>query len=454
MSTSAAAMEDSPAAPRHLHRVLGLGFGLAIGVGSMIGSGILRTPGAVAEGLPDASLLMLLWLMGGLHALLGANVVAELMTSIPKTGGLYVPSRRAFGDFGGILVGWTDFLLNAAGVAALAIASAEFLAILAPDLRAHITGAALGLLLLFIGLNWIGIKEGSATQQIGSLLKFVTLCLLIGTIFIAVPQAARPAGETAALSPMAVLVGYQMVYGAFSGWTNPIYFTEEDRKPTRNLPRALIFSILLVTATYLAMNAALLWALPVAELARSDIPVETIVTGLAGPTGTLVVGAVGSVIVISCLNGLVMAIPRVLYGLGRDGLFPAVATQVNRGGTPYAALAISAIVAGTMVMSGGFETVFLMMGALTIFAFVMTDVTIFVLRRREPDLPRPFRAIGYPWLPALLLLLDTILLVAFIAADPASGLFMAALISIAIPIAFLLGRRRGDPAAAAATPDP
>lgn len=433
---------------RHLHRVLGLAFGLAIGVGTMIGSGILRTPGAVAERLPDSALLLLLWLMGGLHALLGANVLAELMTSLPKSGGLYVPSRRAFGEFGGVLVGWTDFLSNVAGVAALAIASAEFLAIIWPALGNQMAGAALLLLLLFVGLNWLGIREGSAAQQIGSLLKFLLLCALIAAIFIAVPVAPRsPVGSAGALAPLAILVGYQLIYGAFSGWHNPIYFAEEDKAPAHNLPRALLISIALVTGTYLAMNAALLHALPVEALGRSTVPVETVVTRLAGPTGTLVVGIIGSVIVLSCLNALVMATPRILYGLGRDRLFPNVATRVNSGGSPTVALAITAVVAAGLVLTGGFETVFLLMGAFTIFAFVMTDASIFVLRRREPDLPRPFRARLYPWLPALVLLLDSALLAAFIAADLRSGLVMALLISAAIPIAWLIRRNR-VPAAA------
>jgi amino acid transporter len=430
-------------ATRHLHRVLGLAFGLAIGVGSMIGSGILRTPGAVAERLPDAGLLMLLWLFGGIHALLGANVLAELMTSIPKAGGLYVPSRRAFGEFGGVLVGWTDFLSNVAGVAALAIASAEFLGILWPPARDNMTALALALLLLFVGLNWLGIREGSAAQQIGSLLKFLLLCLLIAAIFVAVP-AAPPASAVpaSALAPMAALVAYQLVYGAFSGWHNPIYFAEEDKEPARNLPRALLISILLVTGTYLAMNAALLHALPIAALARSTVPVETVVTALAGPTGTLVVGVVGSVIVLSCLNALVMACPRVLYGLGRDRLFLHGATRVNRGGSPTVALAVTGIVAAGLVLTGGFETVFLLMGSFTIFVFVMTDASLFVLRRREPDLPRPYRARLYPWLPALVLLLDLALLALFVAADARSGVVMAVLISAAIPIAWLLRRNR------------
>jgi APA family basic amino acid/polyamine antiporter len=433
----------SAPATRHLHRVLGLAFGLAIGVGSMIGSGILRTPGAVAERLPDAGLLMLLWLMGGVHALLGANVLAELMTSMPRAGGIYLPSRRAFGEFGGVLVGWTDFLSNVAGVAALAIASAEFLGILWPLARDNTTPVAVALLLLFVGLNWLGIREGSAAQQVGSLLKFVLLCLLIGAILILVPAApAAPAAPTAAVAPMAVLVGYQLVYGAFSGWHNPVYFAEEDKEPARNLPRALLISIALVTATYLAMNAALLHALPVATLAQSTVPVETVVTRLAGPAGTLVVGVLGSVIVLSCLNALVMAAPRVLYGLGRDRLFLHGATQVNGGGSPTVALAITTIVAAGLILTGGFETVFLLMGSFTIFVFVMTDASLFVLRRREPELPRPYRARLFPWLPALVLLLDVALLALFIAADPRSGMVMAVLVSAAMPIAWLLRRNR------------
>jgi APA family basic amino acid/polyamine antiporter len=151
---------------------------------------------------------------------------------------------------------------------------------------------------------------------------------------------------------------------------------------------------------------------------------------------------IGSVIVLSCLNALVMATPRVLYGLGRDRLFLYGATRVNRGGSPTVALAITTVVAAGLILTGGFETVFLLMGSFTIFVFVMTDASLFVLRRREPELPRPYRARLYPWLPALVLLLDVALLALFIAADPLSGLVMAVLISAAMPIAWLLRRNR------------
>jgi APA family basic amino acid/polyamine antiporter len=431
-----------------LLRVLGFAFALAICVGSIVGGGILRTPGAVVDRVPDVTFVLILWALGGLHALLGANVVSELITSVPKAGGLYVPSRRAFGDFAGLLVGWSDWLLNAAAIAALALACGEFAALIEPSLASRTTSVALTVLGALYLLNWLGVREGSVAQKLGSALKCLLLILLIGTIFLlvppAAPQAAQPAGGTG-VSFLAVVVGYQLVYGAYTGWANPIYFVEEDKHASSNIPKAMALSILAVTAVYVVMNYALLHALPIGTLRTADLPASISLVPVFGPASTAVIAGVALVIVISCLNGLVMVIPRVLYGLGRDGLFLPVAQHVNRGGTPDVALLMSAALTMLLALTGEFETVFLLMGAITIFTMVVTDLSLFVLRRKEPDLPRPYRAIGYPLLPGLLLLIDTLLLCAVLASDPWSGLYMALLIALCIPVGLWLRRSRAEP---------
>ena len=439
--------------PGGLLRVLGFAFGLAICVGSMVGRGILRTPGAVADRVPDASLLLLLWGLGGLHALLGANVVAELITSVPKAGGLYVPSRRAFGDFAGLLVGWSDWLVNAAAIAALSLACAEFAALIEPRLAAHATPVALAILAVLYALNWLGVREGSVTQKLSSLMKFILLLVVIGTIFLLVPGASHdpvPAVATNAAVPFfAAVVAYQLIYGAFTGWPSPIYFVEEDRNASSNIPKAMALSIVAVTLVYLAMNFALLQALPLSVLRTADLPASVSLVPVFGPDSTIVIAAIALVIVLSCLNGLIMVIPRILYGLGRDGLFLPVAQHVNRGGTPDVALLMSAALTMLLTFTGEFETVFLLMGALVIFTMVISDLSLFVLRRKEPDLPRPFRAIGYPLLPALLLVIDVLLLAAVVAADPWGGLAMVLLIGLSVPISIWLKRSRREPAPAA-----
>lgn len=430
-----------------LLRVLGLAFGIAIGVGTMIGGGILRTPGAVAERVPEAWLFLLLWLAGGIHALLGSNVVAEISTSVPKAGGLYVPTRRAFGDFAGLLVGWSDWLTNIAAAAALALVFAEFAALLAPVLAPHTASIAAAALVVLAGLNGLGVREGSAIQKAGSLLKCLLLLALVGAIFLLTPPAA-PVGAAAssaapAVTLAAVVVAYQLVYGVFAGWSVPVYFIEEDRNAFANIPKALFLSVATVTTVYVLINAALLFALPIATLSTAELPAALAIQRIFGGFSQEIVAALAVVIVASCLNGVVMVLPRILYGLARDGLFVAAASRVNAGGTPHLALGFSTALAVLLALTGTFETVFLLMGALVIFTMIISEASLFALRVREPDLPRPYKAKGYPFLPALVLLIDGALLGAVIWADPKSGAYMFLLVGICIPIHLWLRRRRG-----------
>ncbi len=437
-------VDGSPFARGHLLRVLGLGFGVALGVGSMIGGGILRTPGAIADRVPEPNLILLLWLLGGLHALLGANVVAELMTSLPRSGGIYVAARRAFGDFGGLLVGWADWLFSAASTAGLAIAASEFVGLIFPVWAAHRTAGGVAILFAIVGLNWLGVREGSVTQQLTSALKCLLLLALIGAIFLLTPQAPAPA-VAPLLAPgllVSFAVAYQFIFTAYSGWQYPAYFCDEDTRPSRNIPRALFVSAALVTVVYLLMNLTLLHALPIDQLRKAQLPVALPLAEILGPASSMAIAALAAVIVISCLNGTVMLMPRILYGLGRDGLFPRFALRVNGGGTPDLALGVSALVALGLTLSGSYEKVFLISGVFGIFIFVMADLSLFVLRRREPDLPRPYRAWGYPWLPALVLLVDASLLVAFLTADWRSGLFVVGAAAVSVPISLLIRRAR------------
>jgi APA family basic amino acid/polyamine antiporter len=428
----------------HLLRVLGFAFAMAICVGTIIGGGILRTPGAVAERVPEPWIILLIWTLGGVHALLGANVVAEISTSVPKAGGLYVPTRRAFGDFAGLLVGWSDWLVNAAAAAALALVFADFAAMAAPQLASHEPAVASAVLLVLFGLNWLGVREGGAVQTVGTLLKFLLLVTLVVGLFAFVPAAvSQPASAPPATwTVLGLVVAYQLVYGVFSGWPSPIFFVEEDENSARNIPRGMALSIVTVTLVYLAINAALLHALPIEELRTSELPAATALAKILGNGSIQIVAAVALVIVGSCLNGVVMVLPRILYGLGRDGLFIPAATRVNKGGTPDIALALSGALTLVLTLTGTFETVFLLMGALVIFGMIISEVSLFALRIREPKLARPFRAIGYPVLPVLLLLIDTALLVAVLVSDPMSGVYMFALVALCVPVGLWIRWRK------------
>lgn len=240
---------------------LGITFALAVSVGQVIGSGIMRTPGLVADQVPAVWMVLLLWALGGLHVLLSANVASELATSLAKAGGTYVPVRAAFGESMGLLAGWTDWLANAAAIAALSVACANFLGAIFPAVLSHSAPVAAVFALTIIALNWPGVREGQIAQSIGSIVKVGMIGGVIAVAFLAEPIAvgevvarAASASATPAVGFFAIIAAYQMIYGAYTGWHAPIYFVEEDRKAVTNIPRAMAISILLIAAIYLALN--------------------------------------------------------------------------------------------------------------------------------------------------------------------------------------------------------
>jgi amino acid transporter len=428
-----------------LLRVLGLAFGLALGLGGMIGGGILRTPGEVFAEVPSVWLVLALWAAAAVHSALTGNIVAEVMTSVPRSGGLFNVAERAFGEFGALLVGWTDWLLNVAALAALSIALAEFLVLAAPALAPHGTAIALSACLLFTAINWIGVREGSRAQIATSAAKAALLVAIMVLIFLWSPGAGSASDAGAPAGPVgfaAAVIAYQLIVGAYNGWSYTGYFAEEDRAPERNIPRSLFGSILAVAAIYIVMNAALIHALPLERLAGAELPLALALQDMFGPWAMTAVALVAIVTVIGTINASLMIATRILHGLGRDNFLPGAVAHVNRGGTPDVALLLTAAVAAAMILTGSFETVFLLLGALALFVYALIDIAFFVLRWREPGLPRPYRAKLYPLLPALALLLDVGVLVAVLAGDLRQALFMAAAVAICIPLTLATRRTR------------
>ena len=430
----------------HLLRVLGLGFGLAVAVGAMIGAGILRAPGSVVGHLPSAPIALALWGFGCLHAFLGANVVSEVMTAVPKSGGLFVPAREAFGDSAGLLIGWSDWLNMAASIAALAIASGEFVGLLSTQLqgREAIVGALA--ILIFFGLNWIGVREGSAAQIVGSAAKGIFLiavvALMVALPYTPPPQAAPPGPASSSVTLIGCLVAYQLIFGVYSGWPNAAYFAEEDKNPGRNIPRSMFLSVLFVGILYLAVNGALLYSVPVERLRQANLPIAVALSTAFGPAGLKVVAAGAVLIVLGCLNANMMVGTRIPFGLARDGLFPKFALAVNKGGTPSIGLIATAALSLALTFTGSFETIFLLMGALALVPLIIIDASLFKLRRSRPDLPRPYRARWYPALPALALALDLGLLGTFLWSDPISGVSVLVAVLVCVPIAMFIGRAK------------
>jgi APA family basic amino acid/polyamine antiporter len=346
-----------------------------------------------------------------------------------------------------LIVGWTLFSSHSAGSAAASVVFADFLPLAIPATRGHEAAVAVALQGILYATNIAGLREGSVMQGATSLLKAL---LLFGFVFAAsllVPSHADSA--PVALAPIgfaALIGGYQLIKGAYAGWDAAIYFSEESVAPAQSIPRAVFIGIGVTAFLYVAVNAMLLHVLGLAGTAASPLPFATVLARVAGSGASLLFAIGGMIIVIGCANANIMLAPRVLYALARDRLLPGVFESVNAGGSPYVAFLLSAIVSMALASTGAFSLVFGLIAILSTMAGVIVEVSYFVLRRREPDLPRPYRAILYPWLPALALVVDIVLLILIAANDHRGALFAAGMCALCIPLAFLARRVRTEAA--------
>ena len=438
-----------------LQKRLGLPFAIAVCVGSVVGTGIMRAPGEIANLVPDPAIVMLLWLMGGLYVLLMANVASEISSAIPRSGGHYIPVHEGLGDSMGLLVGWTMWVVGIAACAFLSLAAAEFLGTLLPWVAEHEPTVAVLFLLGVAALNWAGVEEGRWAQIGSTGLKVVLLLAVVG-VALAMP-AGNAANEIEAspmvpepLTVLTVLAGLQFIVAVYDGWYISIYFAGEDKDPGRNIPRSLFQSAIIVTLIYLAVNWALIRALDFNVLRESTLPMATVIEAATGPWGSTIVALVAVLMALGTLNAVVMSNPRTLYGMAEDGLFLKSALRVNSGGTPTFALAFGTVLAIPLIYSGGYVFVFRLAGAMVLFGSCLYVLSYFALRKNRPDLDRPFRAKGHPVFPALALLINFSLLISFVIAEPISGAVMAGMIAICIPVGIHLQRQRRLAAEAAA----
>ncbi|HEX8289189.1 MAG TPA: APC family permease [Pyrinomonadaceae bacterium] len=261
----------------NLLRILGVTFGLSIVIGGMIGGGILRTPGFVADQIGTPLLIIAIWILGGIYALFGANTFAELGTMLPKAGGPYVFARRTYGDYGGFLIGWSDWFLQTSTSAYLTVALGEYIGALFPVLADSIVIISISIFILLAVLNWIGLRMGSGIQKLTSLFKVVAFGFIVLACFIyGGNQDGAVHAPLLISSPMTVFAAFilslQAVMETYAGWNNPVYFSEEDTNPEKNIPRVMFGGILIVMTIYVLFNLAMIYVLPMSELAASKLP--------------------------------------------------------------------------------------------------------------------------------------------------------------------------------------
>ncbi|HZJ62900.1 MAG TPA: APC family permease [Kofleriaceae bacterium] len=417
-----------------LLRILGVGFGAAVNIGSTIGIGILAAPRLVAGQLHDTVPILVAWLVGGLYTLLGAICLTELGTLAPQAGGYYVYARRAFGDRVGFAVGWTDWITYCSVLGYVSIGMTSFLEKLVPSIAGHGTPVAIALLVGFVGLQWAGVRISSRFQEWTTALKCLAfLALVVAGLVMAGAASGAPAqAEMPALTLSGVVGALSAVVITYAGWQSALYFTEEDRDPARNLPRAMIGGVVAVIAIYLLVNIALLVILPIPTLASSALPASDAAQAIVGPRGSQIITILCVVSLVPLLNAIMMIGTRILFALGRDGLLWSRAAEVNTGGTPGVATIVTTLVAVALIATGTFERLVAMTAFFLALNYAVCCLALVVLRVREPDVARPFRAWGYPVSAAIVVLGAIAFLVGAILGGTSSALIALGLLAVGL----------------------
>jgi APA family basic amino acid/polyamine antiporter len=437
-------------------------------IGSVIGSGIFMTSGFIAEYLSSPGLILLVWLVGGVFALCGALSFAELGAMFPQAGGQYIYIREAYGHWAGFFFGWGFFwFIMCGGIATLAVGFAEFFGYFVPALSTqsvifpvNIFGSAYSLsagqlvaiaaIVVLTGVNYFGIKSGSIVQNIftflrlGSVAAVVIFGLTMGKkagitsldqLFAGGPGWGFSTLKLFGLALIAVLWTYD-------GWYAPNCTAEEIKKPERNIPLSLILGTLTVTLVYVAMNVVYILALPVEKMKGVTRVGELASTQLFGTTATSVFSAAVTVSIFGCLSATIIYGPRVYLAMSEDRAFFRSMSHIHpRYHVPDKALLGQAVWSCLLCLTGTYQALYeYVVFALVIF-FALTGFSVIVLRRKLPDKKRPYKAWGYPVVPALFVLINIAIFLNTIIAQPVKSLIGLAIICLGIP-AYLYWKRK------------
>jgi APA family basic amino acid/polyamine antiporter len=403
-------------------------------------------------------LILAVWLLGGLVAGLNTLLLSEMAAALPSAGGKYVYAREAWGPAAGFVAGWAEVLVaRGFSGAAKAVVIAEYLGLLVHGVNVPV--AAGTVVVLFTALHLAGVRTGRTFQNVTTVVKVGLLVVIAGAGLAAglgagggsagdaaARATASGTGVLASVTLLGFALAYQNVAFAYYGWEDAAKMAEETRDPGRSLPRILLGGAAAVALLYLLINGSFLAALTPEQMAGSKLVAREAVAGTFGrASGTFVIVA-GLLILLSSLNVNFLGMPRVTLALARDGLAPRAFTRVGERGTPVAGLLFIAAVLFVLAITGAFEWIirFMMLVAISVDTMVLTG--FFRLRRSRPDLTRPMRVPGYPWLPALAILLQVLILAAIVGTQPRLALGGGAML-LALVVAGILTarRRRRDP---------
>ena len=418
-------------------RVLGVGFGIAVSLGNCIGAGIMRTPSEIAGRLPSTPLILCAWIAGALYSLIGAWSLSEVGAMIPSAGAYYTVARRAFGDYVSFVVGWTDCIALCGAIAAITLLAGEYIGDLIPKLASHDISVAAGIAILLALLQARGIRWGSRFQDVTTAITALVFFSIIVAAFVMPhnsvpsPLAATPTGLPLFVTWFLVI---QAVIWTYDGWYSAFYFGDEIINPGVELPRSMINGALLVSTLFVLTNAALLYSVDLPSLARENLPIAAIAQKILGAHGSAIIRGFMAGTLLSIGNGTLLCASRVLCAMSRDGWGSVRIGYINSGGTPIVSLTICVLVALGFLLTGSFDRVLAITAVFIVSKYLLSYVSVFVLRSREPATPRPYRAFGYPYTTGAAVLLSVVFLFGAIAADMRNSLYAFCLLVFSYPI--------------------
>ena len=427
-------------------------------VGGVIGSSIFLTAKDIAGALPHPILFLLVWILGGLISLFACFALSELAAMFPHSGGQYVYMREAFGDLSAFLYGWMMFTVgNSGSIAALAVGSAAYLGAIVPVIsQRHVILSVAGItlnrahivaLIMIAAVTWIniaGLRRGALLQNLATWAKFAAIAAFIilgfaigkgdwhhltATAIQGSPISASP-GQLFSAFGIALIA----VFWAYDGWVYVTWVSDEVKEPRRNLPLAMLVGVLIVGVVYVAMNIAYLYALPIGQIAQHETIAHAAAIALFSPAAATWLSALIALSIFGAMACAILACPRIYYAMALDGLFFRRMGKVHpKWRTPAFALIGQAIWSGVLALSGRYDQLYTYVMFGMVLSYTLTVIGLFVLRRKRPNLPRPYRCTGYPWLPAIYVLIAGAWTLNTIFTRPHEALAGTAIVLLGVP---------------------
>jgi APA family basic amino acid/polyamine antiporter len=420
-------------------------------VGTVIGSGIFLVPSEIAREIRSEPATIAIWVAGGVLTMLGVLSIAELAAAIPAPGGIYTYIGRAYGRLPGFLCGWAIFTVITSGaIATLAVAFSIYLKGLLPLSPGAARGISILAVLLLTGGNVLGVRTGATVQNVLTVLKVAGLAGMTIAIFAFAGPGPTPSPvDRTALPNGAAGIGLALigVFWAYEGWHDATFVAGEVKDPQKNFPAGVVLGELAIVALYVAANLAYFRVMSVEEIAGSPRVGLAAIGKVLGPWGVRALTAAIVCSILGAMNGSILAGPRAYYQMARDGLLPGALGDVHaRFRTPAAAIALQGVWSCVLILFiGGFSQLFtyVIFGGWLMYALATAAVPI--LRRKEPDLARPFRVPGYPVVPALFVAAAAVMTVSTVLQRPRESLLGLGFIALGVPLYFLFRRapRRG-----------